>query len=95
MRYLRNNEAVDEAVSFAIPDELYGQEVGVAIVLKPDSKVTEMEFRRWVLKRLSAAKAPKRVSVGRLMSRMRADWSTRCSLPIEYRRPRQGRCSGE
>ncbi len=36
---LTRHPAVSEAVSFAIPDDLYGQDIGVAIVVKPGQKL--------------------------------------------------------
>jgi acyl-CoA synthetase (AMP-forming)/AMP-acid ligase II len=53
--------AVSEAVSFAVPDELYGQEVGVAIVLKPGASLGQDELRAWVADKLAKFKVPKKV----------------------------------
>ncbi|KAG4217161.1 hypothetical protein PC116_g34358, partial [Phytophthora cactorum] len=36
---LTRHPSVSEAVSFAIPDELYGQDIGVAVVLKSGAKL--------------------------------------------------------
>ena len=52
---------VSEAVSFAIPSELYGQEVGVAIVLKDGSTVTEDDVSEYVLSKTASFKKPSRV----------------------------------
>lgn len=88
------HEAVDEAVSFAIPDELYGDEVGVAVVLKQGQELTEITFRRWVLQRLSAAKAPKKVEfmVARFKDSITDFEGYRYSSLIKFQRRRQGRC---
>lgn len=57
-----HNPCVGEAVSFAIPDEMYGQDVGLAVVLKEGKKMTEDELRGWVATKVAKFKVPKRVS---------------------------------
>ncbi len=56
------NPSVAEAVSFAIADEMYGQEVGLAVVLKEGKKMSEDELRKWVGERVAKFKVPKKVS---------------------------------
>ncbi len=58
---LTRHAAVSEAVSFAIPDDLYGQDIGVAIVLKPGAKLAPEEIKRWVDDKLAKFKVPKKV----------------------------------
>jgi oxalate---CoA ligase len=58
---LVRHPAVSEAVSFAIPDEMYGQDVGVAIVLKSGQKLGEDELRKWVAEKMAKFKVPKKV----------------------------------
>ncbi|OIW23468.1 acetyl-CoA synthetase-like protein [Coniochaeta ligniaria NRRL 30616] len=58
---LTRHPAVSEAVSFAIPDDLYGQEIGVAIVLKPGQKLGQDDLRKWVGDKLAKFKVPKKV----------------------------------
>lgn len=58
---LARHPAVSEAVSFGIPDEMYGQEVAVAIVLKNGEKLTEEELRTWISGKLAKFKMPKKV----------------------------------
>ncbi|SPN97524.1 probable long-chain-fatty-acid CoA ligase [Cephalotrichum gorgonifer] len=58
---LTRHPAVSEAVSFAIADEMYGQDVGVAIVLKPGKTLGEDELRAWVAERLAKFKTPKKI----------------------------------
>lgn len=53
--------AILEAVSFAMEDELYGQDVGVAVVLKPDARLTEAELKKWMSDKVAKFKLPKRV----------------------------------
>ncbi|KAB8301116.1 hypothetical protein EYC80_003019 [Monilinia laxa] len=58
---LARHPAISEAVSFAIPDEMYGQDVGVAIVLKPDQKLTASDLKKWVADKVAKFKVPKQV----------------------------------
>jgi oxalate---CoA ligase len=59
---LVQNPAVSEAVSFAIDDEIYGQDIGVAIVLKDGQRLTESDLRSWMQERVAKFKLPKRVN---------------------------------
>lgn len=59
---LTRHPAVSEAVSFAIPDEVYGQDVGVAIVRKAGETLGEEQLRQWMAERVAKFKLPKRVS---------------------------------
>lgn len=56
------NPSVAEAVSFAISDEMYGQDVGLAIVLKEGEKVTIEGLRDWISTKVAKFKVPKQVS---------------------------------
>ncbi|KAF7858617.1 hypothetical protein EAF04_009217 [Stromatinia cepivora] len=58
---LARHPAVSEAVSFAIPDEMYGQDVGAAIVLKSDQKLNASELKKWVADKVAKFKVPKQV----------------------------------
>lgn len=59
---INNHPAISEAVSFAMEDELYGQDVGVAVVLKPDGKLDEAGLKSWMADKVAKFKLPKRVS---------------------------------
>ena len=54
---------VSEAVTFAIPSELYGQEVGVAVVPRGGRNVTEQCISDFVVSRTAVFKKPQRVSL--------------------------------
>jgi len=54
--------AILEAVSFAMEDELYGQDVGVAVVLKSEARLTEADLKKWMSDKVAKFKLPKRVS---------------------------------
>ncbi len=51
--------AVAQAVTFAIPHEQLGEEIGVAVVLEPDASATELEIRQFASKRLAYFKVPR------------------------------------
>ena len=55
------NPSVAEAVCFAIADEMYGQDIGLAVVLKDGEKTTAEDLRKWILARLAKFKTPKQV----------------------------------
>jgi oxalate---CoA ligase len=58
---LTRHPKVSEAVSFAIPDEMYGQDIGVAVVVKTGQKLGQDELRGWVGENLAKFKTPKKV----------------------------------
>lgn len=58
---ITTNPKIGEAVSFAIPSELYGQEIGVAVVEKAGQTVTDKEIVEFVSSRTAAFKKPSRV----------------------------------
>lgn len=55
------NPSVAEAVCFAIADEMYGQDIGLAVVLKDGEKTTAEDLRKWIAARLAKFKVPKQV----------------------------------
>jgi acyl-CoA synthetase (AMP-forming)/AMP-acid ligase II len=57
---LLEHPAVVEAVAFAIPDAVLGEEVGAAIVLKPGAGITDGELREHAAARLSYYKIPRK-----------------------------------
>ncbi|KKA29301.1 hypothetical protein TD95_005469, partial [Thielaviopsis punctulata] len=64
---LARHPAVSEAVSFAIPDDMYGQDIGVAIVVKSGQSVTPEEVKKWVSERLAKFKTPKKIYFTEIM----------------------------
>lgn len=52
---------ISEAVSFAIDDDLYGQNVAVAVVLQEGSQLTKAELLAWFAERVAKFKVPKEV----------------------------------
>ena len=55
------NPSVAEAVSFAIADEMYGQDIGLALVLKDGVKSTTEDLRKWIATKVAKFKVPKKV----------------------------------
>ena len=55
------NPLVAEAVSFAIADEMYGQDIGLALVLRDGAKATPEELREWIATKVAKFKVPKQV----------------------------------
>ena len=60
---IAQHPAVAEAVSFAIEDEMYGQDVGVAVVLKDGQRMGEKDLRSWMGGKVAKFKVPKKVSL--------------------------------
>ncbi len=58
---LLRHPAVAEAVTFAIPHEKLGEEIGAAVVLAVGMEVTESELRAYLGERLAAFKVPRRI----------------------------------
>lgn len=60
-------DGVAEAVCFAMPDEKYGQDVGVAVVVKEQAHVTEEDVQRFMRERVAKFKVPRRVWITKVM----------------------------
>jgi len=58
---LTRHPAVSEAVSFAIPDDMHGQNIGVAVVVKSGARLTQDELKAWVAEKLAKFKIPKKI----------------------------------
>ncbi|KAF7545047.1 hypothetical protein G7Z17_g9471 [Cylindrodendrum hubeiense] len=58
---LTRHPKISDAVSFAIPDEVYGQDIGVAVVLKNGEQLTASELKGWMEERSAKFKVPKKV----------------------------------
>ena len=53
--------AVEQAVTFAVPNEVLGEEVATIVVLQPQSTITEKELRDFARERLVDFKVPRQV----------------------------------
>jgi acyl-CoA synthetase (AMP-forming)/AMP-acid ligase II len=58
---IAHHPAVSEAVSFALEDEHYGQDVGVAVVVKDGKRLTAEELKLWMADKVAKFKLPKKV----------------------------------
>lgn len=56
-----SHKDVAEAVSFGVPDDMYGQEIHAAVVLKSDAQVSEKQLQEYVRSKLAKFKIPKKV----------------------------------
>jgi long-chain acyl-CoA synthetase len=58
---LYEHPAVLEAAVIAVPDEKLGEEVGAAVVLRPEEAATEDDIRGFVRERVAAYKYPRHI----------------------------------
>jgi len=58
---LMDHPAVAQVVTFAIPHDKLGEEVGAAVVLREGASLTEKELREFAAKRLADFKVPRKV----------------------------------
>lgn len=58
---VNKHECVAEAVAFGIQDDMYGEEVALAVVLESGKEVSEKELKVWIGERLTQAKVPKKI----------------------------------
>jgi acyl-CoA synthetase (AMP-forming)/AMP-acid ligase II len=58
---LMDHPAVAQVVTFAIPHDKLGEDIGAAVVLKEDRQATERELREFVQSRLADFKVPRRI----------------------------------
>ena len=56
------NPSVAEAVCFAVADEMYGQDIGLAVVLKDGETLNPDDIRKWIAAKVAKFKVPKQVS---------------------------------
>ncbi|KAI5462102.1 hypothetical protein BGZ63DRAFT_382996 [Mariannaea sp. PMI_226] len=64
---LTRHPQISEAVSFAIPDDVYGQDIGVAVVLKNGEKLSAEQLKAWMAERSVGFKVPKKVYFTEIM----------------------------
>jgi acyl-CoA synthetase (AMP-forming)/AMP-acid ligase II len=58
---LLHHPAVAEAITFAIPHDALGEDVGAAVVVEAGHEVTERELRSYLSEHLAAFKVPRRI----------------------------------
>ena len=57
-----SHKDVAEAVCFAVQDDMYGQEIQAAVVLKPNTHVSEKQLQEYIGTKVSKFKVPKKVA---------------------------------
>ena len=60
---ISQHQAVAEVVCFAIPDDMYDQDVGCAVRLKEGETVKVLMLKKWIGERIAAHKVPRKVRV--------------------------------
>lgn len=58
---IAQNPALSEAVSFALEDEIYGQDIGVAVVVKEGQSLNAESLKTWMADKVAKFKLPKKV----------------------------------
>jgi long-chain acyl-CoA synthetase len=82
---LEAHPEVAEAVSFGLPDGIYGEEVYAAVTLRAGSRVREEELLRFCRQSLSELKCPKKIFVTSLIPRTASGKPRRRDLSQIYR----------
>lgn len=59
---ISSHPLVEEAVVFAINDDMYGQDVGAAVKLLEGADMKPRELKKWIAGKVTALKVPKKVS---------------------------------
>lgn len=57
------HEDISEAVAFAAPDELYGEEVAIAVVPRPGTEIKAADLRQWLQGRIADFKIPRHICI--------------------------------
>ncbi|KAK9346845.1 hypothetical protein V1522DRAFT_450861 [Lipomyces starkeyi] len=85
---LLEHGAVAEAVAFAVPDEMYGQEVQAAVVLKADARnVTEQDIKDFMAERVAKFKVPKKIYFTEVMPKTATGKIQRKNIADKFFRP--------
>ncbi len=58
---LMDHPAVLQAVTFAVPHDMLGEEVAAAVVLREEATATEQELRSFLSQKLAAFKTPRKI----------------------------------
>ena len=59
--------SVSEAVSFAIPDEMYGQDIGIAVIPKDGQNINVDQLKGWLTQKVAKFKLPKKIYITKVM----------------------------
>lgn len=58
---INGHGSITEAVAFAMDDEAYGQDFGMAVKLAEGSELSAQELKAWIGERVNKAKVPKKI----------------------------------
>ncbi|KAL8674264.1 MAG: hypothetical protein Q9168_001331 [Polycauliona sp. 1 TL-2023] len=64
---ITQHPAVAEAVTFAIADEMYGQDVGIAVVLHEGAQLSKDDLRTWMANKVAKFKVAKQIYFTKIM----------------------------
>jgi oxalate---CoA ligase len=56
-----SHKDIEEVVCFGVPDDLYGQEIHAAVILKSNAHISEKQLQEYIGKHLAKFKVPKKV----------------------------------
>ena len=88
------NPSVAEAVCFAMSDEMYGQDIGLAVVPKEGVRVSSDTLRQWIATKVAKFKVPKKVNCLHPLLQDHTE-RYRFSLRMLCRRRPLGKCNVE
>jgi acyl-CoA synthetase (AMP-forming)/AMP-acid ligase II len=81
---LLSHPSVAEAVCFAVPDEMYGQDIHAAVVPAQGKQVNEKELQEFLATKIAKFKVPKKVYLLRAVL-------IRFISPMKFQRRRRGK----
>jgi oxalate---CoA ligase len=73
-----SHKDVAEAVSFGVPNEMYGQEIHAAVVLKANANVTENDLQKYIATKVAKFKVPKKVFISWAVTLFASDGDSLC-----------------
>ena len=84
---LLSNPKVLEATAFGEPDEMYGENVQAAVILRPGMQATEDELKDYARARLSAFEVPARIHIATNFPRTAKGSTDRKVLAAQFADP--------
>ncbi len=81
---LLSNPKILEAAAFGGPDEMYGENVQAAVILRPGMQATEDELKDYARARLSAFEVPERIHLATNFPRTAKGSTDRNALAAQF-----------
>ena len=72
--------AVAEAATFSVPDDIYGQDVGLAVTLRKGEQVERSKLKRWIRDRVAGHKVPVKIFLVRELPKTKMGKTERQTL---------------